>query len=141
MMRVVNGHKGCSQFRTVVTGIPAHSSETEQGVSAVEIAARLIGSIAAMRAANRRRAAPDSPFSPPYSSLAAHLVQGGTQQNLMAGACRLRWDVRLLPGQDLRTILAPSEPLTRHLHADMRAIGPTSSTATAARTHVPTSPP
>src|SRR3546814_4482103 len=64
---LVNGHKGCSQFRTVVTGIPAHSSETEQGVSAVEIAARLTGSIAAMRAENRRRAAPDSPFSPPRS--------------------------------------------------------------------------
>src|SRR3546814_3585279 len=41
MMRVVNGHKGCSQFRTVVTGLPAHSSETAQGVSAVELAARL----------------------------------------------------------------------------------------------------
>src|SRR3546814_17592259 len=79
MMRVVNGHKGCSQFRTVVTGIPAHSSETEQGVSAVEIAARLIGSIAAMRAENRRRAAPDGPFSPPSSPPAANLAQGGTQ--------------------------------------------------------------
>src|SRR3546814_2517072 len=75
MRRVGNGHKGCSQFRTVVTGIPAHSSETEQGVSAVEIAARLIGSIAAMRAENRRRAASASTFSPPYSSLAANLVQ------------------------------------------------------------------
>src|SRR3546814_1052139 len=50
MMRGVNGHKGCSQFRTVVTGIPAHSRETEQGVSAVEIAARMIGSIEIGRA-------------------------------------------------------------------------------------------
>src|SRR3546814_12349654 len=99
MMRVVNGHKGCSQFRTVVTGIPAHSSETEQGVSAVEIAARLIGSIAAMRAENRRRAAPDSPFSPPYSSLAANLVQAVTQQHIMAGECRFRWEVRLQYGR------------------------------------------
>src|SRR3546814_20474179 len=35
MMPVVNGHKGCSQFRPVVTGTPAHSSETEPGLSAV----------------------------------------------------------------------------------------------------------
>src|SRR3546814_5070250 len=137
MRRVGNGHKGCSQFRTVVTGIPSHSSETEQGVSAVEIAAQLIGSIAAMRAENRRRAAPDSPFSPPYSSLAANLVQGGTQQNIMAGECRFSWEVRLLPGEDMRTILDPFERLSRQIEAELRAIGPQVSTPPLQHSTVP----
>src|SRR3546814_18454226 len=83
-----------------------------------------------MRAENRRRAAPDSPFSPPYSSLAANLVQGGTQQNIMAGECRFSWEVRLLQGEDMRTILDPFERLFRQNGAEMREIGPKVSIAT-----------
>jgi acetylornithine deacetylase len=137
MMRVVNGHKGCSQFRTTVTGIPAHSSETERSVSAVEIAARLIASIARIRARNRRRAAPGSPFSPPYSSLSANVVQGGVQQNVIAGECSFRWEVRLLPGEDMRAILDPFEALCRRIEADMRAIGPQARIATVGVSSVP----
>ena len=137
MMRVVNGHKGSSQFRTTVTGINAHSSETELGVSAVEIAARLVGSIAETRAANRRRAAPDSPFSPPYSSLSANMIRGGTQQNIIAGECSFSWEVRLLPGEEMASVLDPFEALCREVEAEMRLVGPQAAIRTERLSAVP----
>ncbi len=137
MMRAVNGHKGSSQFRTTVTGINAHSSETELGVSAVEIAARLVNSIAETRAANRRSARPDSPFSPPYSSLSANMIRGGTQQNIIAGECSFSWEIRLLPGEDIASVLEPFDALCRAVEAEMRLVGPEAAIRTERLSAVP----
>jgi acetylornithine deacetylase len=137
MMRVVSGHKGSAQFRTTVTGIPAHSSETEQGVSAVEIAARLIAGIAKIRASNKRRAPADSPFSPPYSSLVSNLIQGGVQQNIIAGECTFRWEMRLLPGDDVATVREPFDALVREMEAEMHLVGPGAAVETVQVTSVP----
>lgn len=137
MMRVVSGHKGSAQFRTTVTGIPAHSSETEQGVSAVEIAARLIAGIAEIRSSNKRRAPQDSPFSPPYSSLISNLIQGGVQQNIIAGECTFRWEMRLLPGDDVATVREPFDAFAREIEAEMRLVGPEAAIETVQVTSVP----
>src|SRR3546814_1762074 len=55
----------------------------------------------------------------------------------MAGECRFSWEVRLLPGEDMRTILDPFERLSRQIEAEMRAIGPKVSIATVETSSVP----
>ncbi|MCB2097235.1 MAG: M20/M25/M40 family metallo-hydrolase, partial [Parvularculaceae bacterium] len=73
MMKVIDGHKGIASFRTVVTGFTTHSSQTDRGVSAVEVAAILIAKLSEMREARARSADPDSPFSPPYSTMTVNV--------------------------------------------------------------------
>src|SRR3546814_11662410 len=55
----------------------------------------------------------------------------------MSGECRFSWEVRLLPGEDMRTILDPFERLSRQIEAEMRAIGPKVSIATVETSSVP----
>lgn len=99
MMKVIDGHKGIASFRTSVTGFTTHSSQTDRGVSAVEAAARLIVTIADMRARREAGADPASPFHPPYSTMTVNVARGGSQLNIMAGACYFEWDCRVIPGE------------------------------------------
>ena len=96
-MRVVDGHKGIASFRTTVTGFTTHSSQTDRGVSAVMVAARLIGWIEAEAARLKEGATPGSPFDPPYTTMTVNVINGGTQLNIMAGSCSFDWDMRCVP--------------------------------------------
>ena len=99
-MEICNAHKGGTCIETTVIGHEAHSSEVEQGVSAVLIASHLIVFIDAMMAENRARRDPASPFSPGYTTLACGQISGGTAQNILARKCVFHWGVRCLPGED-----------------------------------------
>ena len=101
MMTVVDGHKGSTQFRTRVTGVPGHSSDTENCASAVEIAAQLITRLVEIRMLNRARADSDTLFQPPYTTITSNLVSGGVQQNVMAHECLFTWDLRNLPSDNV----------------------------------------
>ena len=120
MMKVVDGHKGIASFRTRVTGYTTHSSLAETGVSAVEYAARLIGKIVDMRRARADAADPESPFSPPYTTMTVNVVNGGTQLNIMAGECVFNWDCRAIPGDPAARAREEFEAFARDLEAEMR---------------------
>lgn len=120
MMKVIDGHKGIASFRTSVTGFTTHSSQTDRGVSAVETAARLIAKLVDMREARAAKADPASPFSPPYSTMTVNVVNGGTQLNIMAGACAFNWDCRVIPGESAADILREFEGFARGVEAQMR---------------------
>jgi acetylornithine deacetylase len=121
MMKVIDGHKGIASFRTTVTGVTTHSSQTERGVSAVEAAARLIAKIADMREARKASADPQSPFEPPYTTMTVNVVRGGTQLNIMAGSCSFDWDCRVIPGDSAAAALAEFDAFARDVEAGMRA--------------------
>jgi acetylornithine deacetylase len=98
MMQLINGHKGITALETVVTGVPAHSSQTQLGESAVMIAARLIDFLQNEAAALQ---APDhciEEFDPPYTTLTVNQIEGGTAINILAERCTFLWDIRSLPG-------------------------------------------
>lgn len=137
MMKVIDGHKGIASFRTAVTGFTTHSSQTDRGVSAVEAAARLIAKISAMREANERRADPDSPFSPPYTTMTVNVVRGGTQVNIMAGECAFDWDCRVIPGDSAAAALAEFNEFARNVEADMRKKSPLCRIETRQATNAP----
>lgn len=120
MMQVIDGHKGIASFRTTVKGYTTHSSLADTGVSAVEAAARLIAKVSAMRAARKAAADPESPFTPPYTTMTVNVVHGGTQVNIMAGECSFNWDCRAIPGDSARAALAEFDAYAREVEAEMR---------------------
>ena len=124
LMKVIDGHKGIASFRTTVTGFTTHSSQTDRGVSAVEGAARLIAKISAMREARRAAADPDSPFSPPYTTMTVNVVRGGAQLNIMAGECAFDWDCRAIPGDSAAAARAEFDAYAREVERQMQAVAP-----------------
>ncbi len=99
-MKVVTAHKGITRVRTTVTGHEAHSSRPHHGVSAVMVAAELIGYLQNM-AAQIAQAGPFSDlFDPPHTTITVNRISGGTEVNIMAGHCTFEWDIRVLPEDD-----------------------------------------
>ena len=102
MMKVVTGHKGIIGFTTHVTGHSVHSCQIDRGVSAVHVAARLITYLDDMLEENMRRADPENPFDPPFTTLHCGTVEGGTAHNIVAKECYFRTDIRAVAGEDPR---------------------------------------
>lgn len=137
MMKVIDGHKGIASFRTTVTGFTTHSSQTDRGVSAVEAAARLIVKISDMRAAREGRADPKSSFHPPYSTMTVNVARGGTQLNIMAGACVFEWDCRVIPGETSADIRREFDEEAARIERMMQARAPTCRIETAQISNAP----
>lgn len=124
LMRLVNAHKGGLIGWATVTGKTGHSSRPGAGVNAVPVAAECIRRFDAL-AARLRQGPIDPAFDPPWSTTGVNVIQGGEGLNLLAGACRFFWEMRVLPGVDDRALLAE---LQRGIEAEivpaMRAVHP-----------------
>lgn len=99
-MRLVNANKGIVAVRTEITGHEAHSSQTHRGLSAIGIAAELMGFLAGIAEEMRGRGDPSGRFEPPYTTLNIGQIEGGTATNIIARHCTLCWEYRPLPGTD-----------------------------------------
>ncbi|WP_306250909.1 acetylornithine deacetylase [Parvularcula sp. IMCC14364] len=121
MMKVIDGHKGISSFRTQVTGYTTHSSQANRGVSAVMMAARIISFIEGLSRELEENAPPASTFDPPHTTMTVNVVQGGTQLNIMAGACSFDWDMRSVPGDDVGEVFGRVQSFMTQVETEMRA--------------------
>ena len=99
-MQPINGHKGGMELVTHIRGVAGHASRPANGVNAIHAAARLIGFIEDLAANYAANPSPGSPFDPPCSTLSVGVVGGGEARNIIAGDCRLDWEIRALPGDD-----------------------------------------
>ncbi|HEY4345665.1 MAG TPA: acetylornithine deacetylase [Parvibaculum sp.] len=106
-MKVVNAHKGIRSYKTTVTGLEFHSSQTHQGVSAIQYAAELIGYLMTLGEEVRERGDASGRFSPPFTTISVGIVKGGTAVNIIPKACSFQWEYRSLPDAD------PEEIVTR----------------------------
>jgi acetylornithine deacetylase len=97
-MKVVSAHKGITAFQVTVEGKEAHSSQTDQGVSAIMEALKLMNAVVELAAEARANAAGSSLFSPPGATLTIGRVEGGTALNILARRCAFGFDLRS-PGQ------------------------------------------
>jgi acetylornithine deacetylase len=120
-MQTVGGHKGISVRRVSVRGHEAHSSLTNQGVSAVMAAMRLGGVLGALAEALEADADPSSPFSPPHATLTIGAISGGTAANILARDCSFVFDLRCPPGRSAKEILAPFDEAATRLDAELKA--------------------
>ena len=137
-MRVVTHQKSTFSMRTVVRGKSVHSSQVDRGVSAVAYGARCIAFLDDILRENMARPRPDLPFDPPFTTVHTGMVSGGTAHNIVARECSFVTDVRALPDEDPRTVMARYRAFAAaELEPRMKAIDPEAGISIAVRADVP----
>lgn len=104
-MKVVNAHKGIRSYYTTVTGLEFHSSQTHQGVSAIQYAAELIGFLMKLGEEMRERGDASGRFTPPFTTISVGIIKGGTAVNIIPKSCSFLWEYRSLPDADAEEIV------------------------------------
>ena len=94
----VRAGKGYALAEIVVRGKEAHSAFPDQGRSAILDAARVL--LALERVAKKLKSRKNRDFDPPYTTLNAGLIRGGSAKNIIAGECRITVEWRPIPGGD-----------------------------------------
>ena len=99
---VVRGCKGCLRFSVIVRGRAAHSSRPTEGRNAIAGMAQIIPALDAyFRDELSQTHHPE--FGPSTGSIG--LIEGGAGVNIVPEECRIRIDIRLLPGQDWEAVM------------------------------------
>lgn len=110
-LNVKRGQRGRTRLHFDVRGRPAHSAHPERGVNAVYHAAELIRRI-------RQMPLPEDDF---LGRGIAELIGIGSQpqpiDSIVPYACRVSYDLRLLPGQTRASVLAQFAGIIEQLHA------------------------
>jgi len=132
-MRVVAAHKSGAVIETVAKGREGHSSDPARGASAVMMAGEFIGSLASL--GEELMTDRDEHFEPPYTTIQANMMSGGTAVNMLAREAKVLWEYRALPDRDIASIItrakahaaailrryqsgAPEATFATHIHAD-----------------------
>lgn len=99
-MRIIEGHKGCYEYTTSFTGFEGHASAPDAGVNAIEYAVRYITRLMELGGELKGRAPPGSRFEPPWSTVQAGRIEGGSARNVIAGHCSVEWEMRPVQRSD-----------------------------------------
>ena len=105
-MALVNAHKGMATFKTTVTGLEAHSSAPQLGVSAITHAAEIVQFIDRLAREIAEHGPFHDAFTPPHTTFNIGRVTGGTAVNIIPRQCTVEWEFRLIPGDDIGEIRA-----------------------------------
>ncbi|MDC8802334.1 acetylornithine deacetylase [Halomonas pacifica] len=132
LMHPVVAHKGATNLRTTVTGRASHSSQVDQGVSAIHVAARLVTYIEEVMAELKAEGRVDEAFNVVHSSLHVGKIAGGTAINIMARECVFEWEIRHLPSDRFDELLGRVEARAAELEAEMRERAPQAAIVTEA---------
>ena len=108
-MKIVTSHKGGDEMRTEVIGHEVHSCDPKKGVSAINIATKLINKIEEIGVRLASNPYKGSSFDPPYSTFNVGTIHGGTARNSTSGWCNFDWEFRPMPGENSREIISEIE--------------------------------
>ena len=97
-LQPVRAGKGYALAEIVVRGREAHSAFPSEGRSAIVDAARIVLALETVARQLARRKNRD--FDPPFTTLNAGLIRGGTAKNIVPGECHITVEWRPVPGQD-----------------------------------------
>ncbi|WP_305970358.1 MULTISPECIES: acetylornithine deacetylase [unclassified Mameliella] len=106
MMRVINGHKGCYEYTTHITGCAGHGSAPDHGVNAAVCAARYAGRLMELEGELRTRAPEGSPFSPAWTTLNIGRIHSGHAHNVIPDHAEIDWEMRPVQRSDAEHVLA-----------------------------------
>ncbi|MDX2287988.1 MAG: acetylornithine deacetylase [Hyphomicrobiaceae bacterium] len=136
-MSVVDAHKGPARWRVEVTGRAAHSSMAPLGVNAIAYAARLIGELLDIEK-DLATGLHDDRFDPPYPTLQVTTINGGNAGNIVPPTCTFGFEVRALPGLDVKSIERRLATFARErLLPDMTAVSQNAGVAIRLVNYVP----
>ncbi|MEY8840919.1 acetylornithine deacetylase, partial [Cribrihabitans sp. XS_ASV171] len=124
-MRVIEGHKGCYEYTTHITGLEGHGSGPDRGVNAVEYAVRYVGKLLELKADLKSRAPEGSRFEPPWTTINTGSLMGGVAHNVIPGKARIEWEMRPVQRSDADHVKAELHRFCTHdLIPAMQAVHP-----------------
>ena len=100
-MEIIEAHKGDCEYSTCFFGIEGHAAKPDKGVSAIQYGSRFTNKLFELGNDLKKRAPPDSPFEPPWTTIQAGRIEGGVAHNVIAGKCTIDWEIRPINSQDL----------------------------------------
>lgn len=100
MMQVIEGHKGCYEYTTHLTGLEGHGSAPGRGVNAAEYAARFVGKLLELQAELQLRGPEGCPFEPPWTTINTGAIVSGFAHNVIPGKARIDWEMRPVQKSD-----------------------------------------
>jgi acetylornithine deacetylase len=103
-MQVVRGHKSVRVVRTTIAGRASHSSQPQDGVSAVTAMAELIGRLDAISTEEATTGPRDDRFTPPWTTINVGIAGGGGALNIVPASAELLWEYRCPPGVDAEEV-------------------------------------
>jgi acetylornithine deacetylase len=110
LMKIVGAHKGGAKLVTTCCGREGHSSAPDKGANAVMMAGEFMNALEAVQGEIRPDA--DVRFDPPFSTVQATVVHGGTAVNILAARAEVTWEYRCLPDRDPQKIVERVRALT-----------------------------
>jgi acetylornithine deacetylase len=108
-MRAVSAHKSSHLYRVSFTGLASHSSNTPNGVNAIEYAARAISFIRSIADEHRLGGPYDPSFEVPFSTINVGTISGGAAVNTVAAHCEFEFEYRAIPGVNTDEIFSRIE--------------------------------
>lgn len=131
MMRVIEGHKGCYEYTTRITGCAGHGSAPDRGVNAVEYGARYISRLLDLKDQLRARAPANSRFDPPWTTINTGSLHGGVAHNVIAAHAEIEWEMRPVQRADADFVKSDlATYVEQQLLPAMQAVDPTASIIT-----------
>jgi acetylornithine deacetylase len=103
-LRPVRAGKGYCLAEIIVEGKEAHSAFPGLGISAIQVAAQLIGRIEEI--ASQLAWMSNPLFDPPHTTLNIGTIAGGRAKNIVAGECRFLLEWRPISDDDSRTVIS-----------------------------------
>jgi acetylornithine deacetylase len=110
LMKIVGAHKGGAKMVTTCCGREGHSSAPDKGANAVMMAGEFMNALENVQGELRPDA--DARFDPPFSTVQATVVHGGTAVNILAKQAEVTWEYRCLPDRDPQKIVERVRALT-----------------------------
>jgi acetylornithine deacetylase len=98
LMKIVGAHKGGAKLITTCCGKEGHSSAPDKGANAVMMAGEFMALLESVQ--GELRADTDPRFDPPFTTVQATVVHGGTAVNILAKEAEVTWEYRFLPDRD-----------------------------------------
>lgn len=124
-MRPILAHKGKSDVRVLVRGLPGHSSVPAKGVNAVHAAGEAIAWVAAEARRLEREGPFEDGFDPPHTTIHVGTVQGGSILNIIPEHAEFMMEWRNVPSDDAGAALERMQAYTAgHIEPAMRAVHP-----------------
>jgi acetylornithine deacetylase len=102
-MKVVGAHKGGAVVHTRFHGREGHSSAPDKGANAVMMAGAFVAYLKELGDSVKHHR--DAHFDPPYTTVQANMISGGTAVNVLARDATVMWEYRNLPDRDGAAIL------------------------------------
>jgi acetylornithine deacetylase len=126
-MGIVVAHKGMHEYTTTLVGLEGHGSLPGQAVNAVQFGTRFVTRLVELGAEMEDRAAEDSPFRPPQTTISVGSMHGGVAHNIVAGDCVIQWEMRPVSESDTTYVLDRVEEFEKQLLEEMHLVSPTAS--------------